>query len=145
MPQDRPLSGVESDFSTDSAQTAHTASVTDLLVDWCSGDAEALNRLMPLVYNELRRLARYHLRGRGPDQTLQPTALVHEAYLRLANQADPVVKSRVHFYAIVSHMMRCVLVDHARRHHAAKRGGNLVRVSTDRVALVPAKQDLNVL
>ena len=95
--------------------------VTALLKEWSAGDRGALERLMPLVYEELRRLAASHLRAERGDHTLQPTALVHEAYLRLVGQRSVSWANRAHFYGIAAQMMRRVLVDHARRRLAAKR------------------------
>ena len=100
-----------------------THEVTRLLLDWRNGDREALERLMPLVYGELRRLARHYLRGERKDHTLQGTALVHEAYVRLVGQPGPEWQSRAHFFGVAARLMRQILVDHARRHRAAKRGG----------------------
>ena len=99
--------------------------VSALLVKWRAGDQEALQALIPLVYQELRRIAQYHLRQERPDHTLQSTALVHEAYLRLVKQAPAEVENRAHFLAVASRLMRQILVDHARGHRAAKRGGGL--------------------
>ncbi len=95
--------------------------VTALLREWSAGDRGALERLMPLVYGELRRLAASHLRSERGDHTLQPTALVHEAYLRLVGQRSVSWANRAHFFGIAAQMMRRVLVDHARRRLAAKR------------------------
>lgn len=95
--------------------------VTALLKDWGGGDRAALERLMPLVYAELRRVAASYLRAERPDHTLQPTALVHEAYLRLVDQSSVKWQNRAHFFGIASQMMRRILVDHARRRQAAKR------------------------
>ncbi|HTY40581.1 MAG TPA: sigma-70 family RNA polymerase sigma factor [Thermoanaerobaculia bacterium] len=95
--------------------------VTALLREWSAGDRGALERLMPLVYGELRKLAASHLRAERGDHTLQPTALVHEAYLRLVGQRSVTWANRAHFYGIAAQMMRRVLVDHARRRQAAKR------------------------
>lgn len=99
--------------------------VTTLLQDWAGGDQEALDRLIPLVYEELRRLARQRLRQERPDHTLVTTALVHEAYLRLVDIERVGFQSRAHFLAMASQAMRRVLVDHARRRDAAKRGGGV--------------------
>lgn len=99
--------------------------VTTLLQDWAGGDREALDRLIPLVYEELRRLARQRLRQERPDHTLVTTALVHEAYLRLVDIERVGFQSRAHFLAMASQAMRRVLVDHARRRDAAKRGGGV--------------------
>jgi RNA polymerase sigma factor (TIGR02999 family) len=99
--------------------------VSALLGKWRAGDQEALHALIPLVYEELRRIAQYHLRQERPDHTLQSTALVHEAYLRLMKRAPAEVENRPHFLAVASRLMRQVLVDHARAHRTAKRGGGL--------------------
>ena len=100
-----------------------THQVTRLLLAWSDGDASAPDQLMPLVYEELRQLARGYLRQEGSGHTLQPTALVHEAYLRLVDATQITWQSRAHFYGIAARLMRRILVDHARRHAAAKRGG----------------------
>lgn len=97
--------------------------VTTLLAAWRDGDREALSRLMPLVYGELRRLAARSLEGERKDHTLQPTALVHEAFLRLAGGAVPRWQDRVHFFAVAAQVMRRLLVDHARARRTDKRGG----------------------
>lgn len=99
--------------------------VSALLNKWRAGDEQALQTLIPLVYQELRRIARYHLGRERPDHTLQSTALVHEAYLRLMKQGPAEIENRAHFLAVASQLMRQILVDHARRHRAAKRGGGL--------------------
>jgi RNA polymerase sigma factor (TIGR02999 family) len=99
--------------------------VSALLTQWRAGDQEALQALIPLVYQELRRIAQYHLKKERPDHTLQSTALVHEAYLRLLRQGPAQVENRAHFLAVASQLMRQILVDHARGHRAAKRGGGL--------------------
>ena len=96
--------------------------VTDLLRAWRSGDRSAEDSLLPLVYGELRRRAIHCLEGERSDHTLQPTALVHEAYLRLVDQAQAVWQDRAHFFAIAARLMRQILVDHARRRNSAKRG-----------------------
>ena len=97
--------------------------VTSLLAEWASGDHRALDQLTPLVYKELRQLAAGYLRKERLGHTLQPTALVHEAYLRLVDQARPNWQNRSHFYGVAARLMRQILVDHARRKHAGKRGG----------------------
>jgi RNA polymerase sigma factor (TIGR02999 family) len=122
-------------------------SVTDLLARWRSGDAEARDELVPVVYDELRKIARRCLAGQKPGHTLQPTALVHEAYLRLANRDSVDWQNRVHFFALSAQMMRQILVDHARRQGAAKRGGNAITIDVDE-ASVAAKapgSDLDLL
>jgi len=95
--------------------------VTALLEEWRGGDRKAVERLIPLVYGELRRLAASYLREERPGHTLQPTALVHEAYLRLAKQQGVEWKNRSHFFAVAARMMRRILVDHARKRQASKR------------------------
>ncbi len=110
--------------------------VTELLRLWRSGDEEALDRLTPLVYDELHRLAHRHLNRERPDHTLQTTALVNEAYLRLVEQSDVDWESRAHFFAVSAQVMRHILVDYARRHAAAKRGGEFQKVTLDGEAIV---------
>lgn len=101
--------------------------VTQLLQSWRSGDQEALNLLMPRIYDELRRLAAQAMQGERPDHTLQPTALVHEAYLRLVD-TDAEFEDRAHFLATATRVMRRILIDHARAKSRLKRGGGAVRV-----------------
>jgi RNA polymerase sigma-70 factor (ECF subfamily) len=101
--------------------------ITRLLVEMGQGNKEAINQLLPLVYDELRRIARSHFRRERGEHTLQPTALVHEAYLRLADQRSP-MESRGHFLAIAATQMRRILLDYARQHDAARRGGGDERV-----------------
>lgn len=100
-------------------------SVTQFLIDWSAGDQSALDKLMPLVYSELRRLASNYLRRERVDHTLQPTALVNEAYLRLVDQRSAKWQNRAQFFGISAQLMRRILVDHARQHAAAKRGGSV--------------------
>jgi RNA polymerase sigma factor (TIGR02999 family) len=97
-------------------------SVSQLLVKWKDGDQEALRALVPLVYSELRRLARHYLQGENPGHTLESTALVHEAYVRLAERNPLQLQNRAHFFAVASHLMRQILVDYARRKRRVKRG-----------------------
>lgn len=99
--------------------------ISALLSKWRAGDQDALEALIPLVYQELRRIAQHHLKQERPDHTLQSTALVHEAYLRLTKQGPSNVTNRTHFLAVASHLMRQILVDHARGHRAAKRAHGL--------------------
>jgi RNA polymerase sigma-70 factor, ECF subfamily len=105
------------------------AEVTGLLKAWAGGEASALDRLMPVVYKELRRLARGYARHERDGNTLQTTALAHEAYLRLVDVRNVAWKDRVHFFAIAAQMMRRILVDAARARASARRGGNMKRVS----------------
>ena len=100
-----------------------TQDVTRLLRDWAGGDREALDQLVPLVYSELKRLARHHLRRGGPNRSLQTTALINEAFVRLIDQEGIGWQNRAHFFGIAARTMRNILVDHARRAFAQKRGG----------------------
>jgi len=100
-----------------------THEVTLLLAEWAKGNQKALDDLTPLVYRELRQLAAGYLRKERPGHTLQPTALVHEAYARLVDQTNPTWQSRSHFFGVAARLMRQILVDHARRKHAGKRAG----------------------
>ncbi len=113
--------------------------VTQILHDWSGGDQRAPERLMPFVYDELRRLARIFLSTERGAHTLQPTALVHEAYLRLVDQTRVSWQNRAHFYGIAASMMRRVLIDHARSHATEKRGGATIHLSLDDVQ-VPLEQ-----
>jgi RNA polymerase sigma factor (TIGR02999 family) len=108
--------------------------VTELLLDWREGNQEAIDRLMPLVYNELRRLAAYHMKRERPDHTLQASALINEVYLRLVDQKSVSWQNRAHFFGIASRLMREVLVDHARSRNYAKRGGDRQKVDIEKVA-----------
>lgn len=129
--------------------------VTQLLKDWNEGDEAALDKLMPLVYAELRRLARNYLRRERADHTLQPTALVNEAYLRLVDQKNARWQNRAQFFGVAAQLMRRILVDHARLHQAEKRGGagqhrlslgNVDRVmDTPEVDLLALHESLNEL
>ena len=116
--------------------------ITQLLIDWGKGDQAALERLMPLVYAELRRLASNYLRRERGEHTLQPTALVNEAYLKLVDQRNAKWQNRAHFFGISAQLMRRILVDHARQHQAAKRGGSAQQrvsiTSVERFAQQPA-------
>ena len=103
-----------------------THNVTELLAQWGNGDEQALNQLTPIVYKELRKLAAAYLRKEPQGHTLQPTALVHEAYLRLVDQKKPDFHNRSHFYGVAARLMRQILVDHARRRHTAKRSAKSV-------------------
>ena len=113
-----------------------TSPVTDLLIRWSGGDSAARDALVPLVYQELRKVARKCLAGQRANQTLQPTALVHEAYLRLVKADSMEWRNRAHFFAVAATMMRQILVDHARNRSAGKRGGGAVTVALD-VAVTP--------
>jgi RNA polymerase sigma factor (TIGR02999 family) len=119
--------------------------VTTLLVRWRAGDARALESLIPLVYDELRSLARNYLRQERPDHTLQGTALVHEAYVRLIGHDPPTVESRAHFFGIAARLMREILVDHARAERAAKRGGGACTLTLTAAEQVAQPMDADVL
>ena len=119
--------------------------VTALLVRWREGDPQALEALMPLVYDELRRLAHYYLQRERPEHTLQSTALVHEAYLRLAGQNPPQWQNRAHFFGIAAHLMRQILVEYARGHNAAKRGSGAYKLTLDEAMALPTKVDVDVV
>src|SRR5690348_5806513 len=108
-----------------------SSQVSELLLHWGNGDRKALEAILPLVYNELRRVARHHLRQQRPNHTLQTTALVHEAYVRLAEQKSFRVESRAHFLGIAAQLMRWILVDHERSRRAAKRGAGVTLISLD--------------
>jgi RNA polymerase sigma factor (TIGR02999 family) len=125
--------------------TPEKSDVTEILRAWSDGDGEAAARLMPLVYEELRRHAADCLRRERGDHTLQATALVHEAYLRLADQTRLEWKDRAHFYAIAARVMRRILVDHARAHNAAKRGGLAQKLSLDEARQLPANTEVDLV
>jgi RNA polymerase sigma factor (TIGR02999 family) len=108
--------------------------VTELLLSWGQGDTAALDRLVPLLYDDLRRVARGHLRRERPGHSLQATALVHEVFLRLVDVDRMTLKSRTHFFALSARLMRQILVDHARRQRASKRGGSATVISLNEAA-----------
>jgi RNA polymerase sigma factor (TIGR02999 family) len=116
---------------SDSGGPAAPPDVTLLLSRLRQGDDRALERLMPLVHDELRRLARYHMRGERAGHTLQPTALAHEAYMRLVDLDRIDWRGRAHFFAVAAGIMRRILIDHARKRRAARRGGGAAHVSLD--------------
>lgn len=119
--------------------------VTDLLLSWRQGDAKALDRLVPLVYDELRRVARRHLQREQPGHALQATALVHEVYLRLVDVDRLTLNNRTHFFSVAAKLMRQILVDHARRQHADKRGGDATMVSLEDVSPAARPPSVDVL
>ena len=112
-------------------QPPSPSEVTRLLKDWSAGDSAALDQLIPIVYDELRAIAARYLRRERQDHTLQPTALVNEAYLRLIDQKQVQWQNRAHFVGVAAQMMRRILVDHAKSHNRAKRGGGARRVTLD--------------
>lgn len=119
--------------------------VTGLLLDWSNGNKEALDKLTPLVYEELRRLARHYMRQENPGHTLQTTALVNEAYLKLVDQKNVHWRDRAHFFAVSAQIMRHILIDYARRRHYAKRGGSAQRIPLDEVAVMSAERAADLL
>ena len=119
--------------------------LTALLGEWSRGDRGALNELLLLIYAELRRMAARQLRSERTGHTLQPTALVHEVYLRLVDQRQVDWQHRAHFFGVAAQVMRRILVDHARRRRATKRGDGIERVSLDTLQEIPAANDLPIL
>jgi RNA polymerase sigma-70 factor, ECF subfamily len=119
--------------------------VSQLLIEWRQGNQEALDRLMPLVYDELRRLASRKLRRERPDHTFQTTALVHEAYLKLIDQQQANWQNRAQFFAIAAQLMRRILVDYARERQAAKRGGDYIKLSLDEAVALSEEKNTDLL
>ena len=119
----------------DEARTPHGGEVTEFLRAWSDGDRAALDRLTPIVYDELHRLARRYMKGERPGHSLQTTALVNEAYMRLVDYKSMQWENRAHFFAVSGQLMRRILVDHARRHNL-KRGGDVLHVSLDETPMV---------
>ena len=125
--------------------SSHPGEVTQLLAACRQGSREALERLMPLLYGELRRLAAYQLRAERPDHTLQPTALVHEAYLRLVQERDATWQNRAHFVALAAQVMRHILVDYARARRAEKRGGQRTLLALDEAVARPQEREVDLV
>ena len=121
---------------------ASVENLTRLLIEWSNGDSQALEKLAPIVYDDLRRLARRHLQSESPNHTLQGTALVHEAYLRLIDQRHVRWQNRAHFFGISAQLIRRILVDHARARKAEKRGGDGEKVQLEES--IAAAEDQNV-
>jgi RNA polymerase sigma-70 factor (ECF subfamily) len=119
--------------------------VTQLLQQWSHGDDAALAELTPLVYEELRRLAHHYMEGERPGHTLQTTALVNEAYLRLADQTNPNWQSRAHFFAVAARAMRGILVNYAKSNQAQKRGGGAARIELDEAAILSPEQSKEIV
>ncbi|HXR24609.1 MAG TPA: sigma-70 family RNA polymerase sigma factor [Candidatus Binataceae bacterium] len=130
---------------TREADSKSPEEVTELLQAWSKGDQAAFDQLAPIVYTELRRLARHYMGRERPDHTLQPTALVHEAYMRLADFRNLNWKNRIHFFAISAQVMRRVLVDFARARERRKRGGTSQRLSLDDCANLGTHHDAALL
>ena len=125
--------------------TAAPNQITQLLVDWSNGRQEALAELLPVVYGELRRAARRSLRRERPNHTLSGTALVNEVYLQLVDQTAVQWQNRAHFFGIAANLMRQILVQHARRHQTAKRGGGQDLVALDEAAVVPTERSVDLV
>lgn len=119
--------------------------ITKVLERWSNGDQSALDELLPLIYKDLRRMAGNYLRRERHDHTLQPTALINEVFLRLIDQHDIKWQNRAHFFGIAARLMRRVLVDHARAHQAAKRGGVHYSLSLSKADQIAGKTSLNLL
>ena len=124
---------------------ASSERVSKLLLNWGQGDQGAREALIPLVYDELRRLARRYLRRERPDHTLQSAALVNEAYLRLIRQEHPQWQNRAHFFGVAAQLMRHILVDHARNRAAAKRGAGAPRLTLDPDIALPQERDVDLM
>ncbi len=125
--------------------TLSTHEITQLLHDWHGGDRTALDRLVPLVYDELRRISKRYLRRQPPGQTLQTTALINEAYLKMVDLPGIDWQNRAHFFAVAAQAMRNLLLDHARAKHRAKRGGDAQQVSLDEAAMVSVARSEELL
>jgi RNA polymerase sigma factor (TIGR02999 family) len=125
--------------------SASPQTVTQLLAHWSHGDDAALGKLAPLVYEELRRLAHRHMGGQRPDHTLQTTALVNEAYLRLADQTNPSWQNRAHFFAVAARAMRQILVNYAKSSQAQKRGGGALKIELDEASIVSPEQSKEIV
>jgi RNA polymerase sigma factor (TIGR02999 family) len=125
--------------------TSTPHSVTQMLLDWSRGDREALDKLIPAIYDELRLRAARYLRRERPGHTLQTTALINETYLRLVAQKDVKWQNRAHFFAIAAQLMRRILVDHARQRGATKRGGADLRVTLDEAVAASTEPDVSLM
>jgi RNA polymerase sigma factor (TIGR02999 family) len=121
---------------------ANAQEITQLLLKWSKGNTAALEDLVPLIYPELRRLARRYMRQENPAHTLQTSALINEAYLRMIGQQGVEWHDRAHFFAVAAQVMRHILIDHARKYQVAKRGGGLLRVSLDQTVLASQERAL---
>lgn len=122
-----------------------SSEITQALGDWNDGDEDAKERLVPLVYDELKRQASFLMAQERSEHTLQPTALVHEAFLRITEETGIEWRDRYHFYGIASHVMRQILVQHARKHATAKRGGNQIHLSIDDVQIPIEKRSGSII
>lgn len=126
-------------------ETLEPSEITKILQDWNDGDENAIERLLPLVYNELRHQAQYLMANERSEHTLQPTALVHEAFLKISNQPNIEWQNKQHFFRIVSRLMRQILVDHARRKSSDKRGNNPIHLSLDDVQVSVEDRTASIL
>lgn len=125
--------------------SADSKAVTQLLINWSQGDQDAVGKLTPLVYEELRRLAHHYMARQRVDHTLQTTALVNEAYLRLADQKSPNFANRSHFFAVAAQAMRQILVNYAKASRAAKRGGGVHKIELNETAIISPEQTEEIL
>ena len=121
---------------------ANPKDITQLLLKWSKGSAAALEDLIPLIYPELRRVARRYMRQENPAHTLETSALINEAYLRLVAQQGVEWQDRAHFFAVAAQVMRHILIDHARKHQVARRGGGMLRVALDETAVASQERAL---
>jgi RNA polymerase sigma factor (TIGR02999 family) len=119
--------------------------ITELLLQWSQGDEVALEKLTPLIYGELRRIAKFHMKRQQPGHTLQATALANEAFMRLVHLKDITWEGRAHFFAVAAQAMRHILIDHARRYKSSKRGGDSITLSLDDVAVLAQEQASEML
>jgi len=122
-----------------------SSDVTQLLREWSRGNQSVVEQLTPMIYSELRRLADSYMRRERPDHTLQPTALIHEAYMRLIQQGQPEWRSRSHFFRFAAHLMRQILVDHARARRAEKRGANAERIPLEQAEIAVESEAADVV
>lgn len=125
--------------------TPDQGQITELLNRWSQGDKRALDEVMPLVYQDLRRLSQYYLQDERPGHTLQSTALVHEVYLRLCGQQESEWTGRAHFFAVAAKMIRRILVDHARQKSAAKRGGKVHPQPLEEALTIPVQPEVDLV
>ena len=119
--------------------------ITKLLMDWSDGNGEVLDQLLPLVYEELHRMAKHYMNSQPSGHTLQTTALIHEAYLKLADQHDQRWENRAHFFGVAAQAMRHILIDHARSHQTQKRGGDTQVISLEDVAVISKERVAEVI
>jgi RNA polymerase sigma factor (TIGR02999 family) len=121
-------------------ETSSQQEITQLLIEWSNGDKAALDKLMPMVYEELRRMAHYYMSGERDGHTLQTTALIHEVYIRLVNYQNMQGRQRAHFFAVAAQAIRHILIDHARSHDREKRGGGMRKTPLDEAATLSSER-----